>query len=596
MDDLTLEELELVGEFEAAGDGTTALVIGTPGSQSQKAVDERIQGVASDIIGSDPTLIATATAKVDQAISTRDVLTGPDMRSPRLDQESLFDAATLTAAGSVVTGLKGGQLFTAGVHPKTPVRVAAVDARKFLRGGETLPDNDKHCAQRLIQRALRWIVDHPTFGISAVYLPNGVWRLYTDIDVYGMSGIGIVGESEAGTILKPVGAVSAIKARIPSGYEGPDHVDHVYGNLTIDGSLQGGSGSMTNVKGIYIQRMLRPKFFNLTIKNVAATGLGCDFVRDGRAWNLTTHWNGRLILGDSSTGAGVGIATGLSRDESFEIWNLDSRNNRSHGIFLERAGSRLADLPGAPGGHKSFGLQLHGGVLAGNFDGYFGSGGTAARLNDVKILDNRFAGVWVDENDLTLVGDDYLVANGCLIKGNGSDATTGANRAGIRLRKGMGAKFVDCDVTENWWGVKLTDSLFGMLLTFINCRIWLNKLSGMSFTSGSGPHRVRIDGCDVFDNGTAQTGVEGEQDGISFFNRNANDVVITNTRSFDSRAAGQKTQRRGLVTASPAIPAAPSVWGGIPTIAWNDFRGNADASWVDTVSIADRSFIEKNKV
>src|SRR5690606_29141369 len=49
-----------LGEIEAAADVTTAANIAQPGSASQGAVDARIQGVAADIIASDPTIVDAA--------------------------------------------------------------------------------------------------------------------------------------------------------------------------------------------------------------------------------------------------------------------------------------------------------------------------------------------------------------------------------------------------------------------------------------------------------------------------------------------------------------------------------------------------------
>lgn len=71
-----------IGNLPAATDVTTAASIRKAGSQSQGAVDERIQDVAADIIASDPTIIDAAEAAVDTAVASLDVVEHADPGAP----------------------------------------------------------------------------------------------------------------------------------------------------------------------------------------------------------------------------------------------------------------------------------------------------------------------------------------------------------------------------------------------------------------------------------------------------------------------------------------------------------------------------------
>lgn len=92
------DELELIGEFEASGDGTTAANIRQSGSDSRNAVVEVVQPIAADIISSDATVIQAATAAagpgVDAAIADRDLVNGADPRLPEVGDPAVFDVET----------------------------------------------------------------------------------------------------------------------------------------------------------------------------------------------------------------------------------------------------------------------------------------------------------------------------------------------------------------------------------------------------------------------------------------------------------------------------------------------------------------------
>lgn len=87
-----------IGEFEAAGDETTALVIGTSGSAAQAAVDKRVEGPARDAataaITDNPAVAAAAAAAVGDAAASGQLMQTTDPRTltqvDGVDSEGVF--------------------------------------------------------------------------------------------------------------------------------------------------------------------------------------------------------------------------------------------------------------------------------------------------------------------------------------------------------------------------------------------------------------------------------------------------------------------------------------------------------------------------
>ncbi|WP_396645476.1 right-handed parallel beta-helix repeat-containing protein [Microbacterium sp.] len=626
--------LQKLGDFEGAPDEHIEFLLKLAESKARQAVLDLIAPVVAEF----PDVVAAAAAAagpaVDEAVAARDLLASTDPQVPQIvadmawkhaiagsnnmvpfgvdEQDRTFiaefhpsmympdrDSADVTqwalrnpSTGDTPLAYGNRGLFAADIHPNTPLPRHRIYLQESLLPGELLPDDGQRPADALFQRAAARAASLvPFFGPVEVVIPAGRFRLVKGVDVYGMSGVGWAGAGRNDTTLLPCLGASAFIARIPTGYDGPDHEDVSFRDFTIDGAGQGGSGSMTNVKGIYIQRMIRARFENVTIKNVAATGFGVDFLQDAWFINCYAENCGRLIEGDSSTGAGFGFATGLYPVESIRMINCTSRNNRSHGVFLERGASRLAALPGAPGGYRSMGFTMIGCWMEGNYDGYFGSGGTMAVLQGNTFYKNRFAGIFIDENTTTTIADDLTQIRGNVIYGNGWDTTAGTNRGGIRIRGTQVSipPVIDGNVISwnDGWGVKITDNLAGDGLWITRNQIFENLWSGVSVTSGTGPHRARIEDNDVWNNGRGGTGVTGEEDGIVIHNRVMNRTRIIGNRSWDRRSTG-KTQKRGLALTGGNLWTTPRVSG-------NDLDGNATAGLVDELDAATvRTYITDN--
>ncbi|KQT75417.1 hypothetical protein [Microbacterium sp. Leaf436] len=82
--------LEYVDEFAAAGDGTTSLVISTPGSKSRATVEGLISVVAENIITSDPTIKDAAAAAVTTAAAEGRFVKAVDAPSAAGDDGAVY--------------------------------------------------------------------------------------------------------------------------------------------------------------------------------------------------------------------------------------------------------------------------------------------------------------------------------------------------------------------------------------------------------------------------------------------------------------------------------------------------------------------------
>ncbi|WP_382307258.1 right-handed parallel beta-helix repeat-containing protein [Herbiconiux sp. UC225_62] len=486
-------------------------------------------------------------------------------------------------------------------HETVTIERKLHDVRRYLDLGadEQLPNDGILDAQPLIQRAVTAL--HAMYLIDGiprqVYLPLGRWRLNTDINWYGCSGIGLVGAGRTSTTLLPYGPNPAIRGVLTSGYDGPDYYDCVFEDFTIDCANQTAdpSGDSTKVKGIFIQRMIRAWFARVTILHSGATSFGVDFLKQSYFTDCYAIDAGRFITDRKSTGAGFGFATGLWEDESISLVNCISLNCHSHGIFVEKSTSRLSAYPEKPGGYKPIGLRVVNHYAAGCYDGFFASGATAPLLLNCVFAYNDFAGVLIDENTLTLDGDDITQIRGCLIykNGNGIDPNTSAkfiNSGGVVLRKttGLSPKIEENVILENYGpGVRVYGSSAGPALAIRGNQILRNQESGILISSGTGPKRTVIEGNQIFDNGTNASATY--RDGITFVNTILDHLVMVHNNVWDTRAAGSKTQQNGVQTTGTPLWTKPRVQD-------NNFDENAVASMGLSSNQSVTTFVTGNMV
>jgi len=460
------------------------------------------------------------------------------------------------------------------------------DLRSFLLPGEVLPNDGVLDAQPIIQRAIdALMLLVPTVGPVQLYVPEGRYRLNASINWYGHTGVGLAGAGRFETVLLPWGAFSAIAARIETGYIGPDHNDCVFNDFMVDGANQVAdiSGNNTKVKGIYIMRMHRARFERVIVQNVGATGFGCDFMVSSWFSDCHAYNCGRLITGIDSTGAGFGVATGIWINESVTFLNCTAIGNRSAGIFVENSPGRLAGLPDKPGGYQPFGVRLIGCEMRKNYSGYFASGSTAELIQGCQIGENIYAGIWVDQNSLTLNGSAFTRIMGNTIWGNGTDNTI-ASRGGIVVIKctnGSPTIQGNTIIGNHGPGIRVQGSAAGPHMEIRDNLITMNDQSGILITSGTGPIGLVIDNNTCSNNGQDATATY--RDGITIVNCILNRPELTRNRCLDTQTT--KTQQGGI-----AISGAAS-WT-VPRIQGNRVSGNAGTGYANTATIVTSTYVD----
>ncbi|WP_210274182.1 sialate O-acetylesterase [Microbacterium sp. Se63.02b] len=129
-----------IGEFEAAGDLTTAANINQPGAASQAAVDARVQGVAADIIAGDGTVKAAAAAAVTADIATRSIIESKQLGLEDLNAVTapgLYGQATAANATLARNYPMAGGTWTIEVVKVNTTATAVVQRAARVLSGET---------------------------------------------------------------------------------------------------------------------------------------------------------------------------------------------------------------------------------------------------------------------------------------------------------------------------------------------------------------------------------------------------------------------------------------------------------------------------
>lgn len=292
------------------------------------------------------------------------------------------------------------------------------DIRHFLIGAETLDPTGVASIQTVLQRA----VDALTLEYDAlsanikpsgfqIYFPEGYYKTGT---INWKRGVGIKGQSRR-VVFLPTGTF--IVGTSPVGY---DYTDCYFEDFTIDGSAQTSGSYTTNIKGIFIKRLIRSRFERVIIRNTWATGFGVDYLQDVSFTNCEADNCGRGLaaLGTAPTAAsghsGFGIGTGDFTMENVTIIGCVARNCGLNGFFTEELGS----------GSRNRGFRLIGSVAYGNYIGMKDCGSLGPIITGNQFLNNTF-GVSIAETILTpLGGKDGILADN-VIAGNGVGVLVG---------------------------------------------------------------------------------------------------------------------------------------------------------------------------
>jgi hypothetical protein len=346
------------------------------------------------------------------------------------------------------------------------------DLREFRQAGETLVSDGSGPGNNtaILQRA----VDALSTGTKPrmIYAPDGDYILAqsgTDTGVpfavRWKTLVGLVGESTKGTrFLSDASSTPFFAA-----YGNTTLVDVTFRTFTVDCAAQTSGGYTTQLKGMFMQRMLRPHWDRVRIMNSWGTGLGCDALQDYRIDHHIGIGCGRGVGATNSNplnvsgGSGIGIGTGLYQDERGVITSPILLNNGRVGLFYETQPSYT---------YHSRGHAVAGGVAAGNAFGLHDCGCDGLEVTGMALVDNTYAGLLLSGTNLEPNAGYNGHFNGTIAR-NGlvSDPTSGGvvigsapsgryviegqiygNAAGVNTRAdaivGPGIK-IDADVRDN---------------------------------------------------------------------------------------------------------------------------------------------------
>ncbi len=383
------------------------------------------------------------------------------------------------------------------------------DVRSFLINNEVWVTDGSVNMSTILQRAINAAADaYPTAGPIQVFVPDGHYRITTAL--VAKSGVGIVGESTAGTIFLPQGSQSFMNGT--AGSVGTPYVDNVFTNFSIDGSAQTSTAYTTNIKGIYIRHMLRARFQNVNIFNTYATGFGVDYLRDSFFDDCLAEGCGRGLTDPltQSGGSGFGIGTGASLRESVTITGCVASNNGFNGFFTEKQQAFT---------YYSTGFRMIGCHSYGNYNGFKDCGTRGALIIGCQFTENRYAGVSIDSTILAPdAGYEGIVAD-CVISGN--------NTSGI----------------ADGGGVVIGSARLGRY-SIKNNEIFLNTGNGIRI-KGSVASGFNISGNDIYKN-TASGIRSSTVTSLSYWS-------ITRNRCYSNGTDATQTYRSGILIESPMV-------------------------------------------
>jgi hypothetical protein len=319
-----------------------------------------------------------------------------------------------------------------------------------------------------------------------IYCPPGVYRIAGESTSW-RSGVSLQGAGEGATRFVLEGDKPVSLARFIKDEEGASRENHLadccFFNFEIDGSRVKLDKYDPRAKGLDLQYMERATFRDLYIHDTAATGLGCDFLKDSVFEGVYAMRCGRLNDGNQPGGAGIGIGIGgWGPIERTNVTDCIVDGNATHGIFVELQKGMWPP----PRGLKILGCH--------------------ATHNRLGISD------W---------GAEGLVIGDCLMIGN-REAGFSVSARGTGGTAGRGGMLSGCVIDDNADGVSL-DGTPGPY-TLRGNRISNNRRHGYrhwSMKEGDAlPREIALDGNDIYGNGG---------DGIRF-EREAIDACITSNR------------------------------------------------------------------
>jgi hypothetical protein len=321
-----------------------------------------------------------------------------------------------------------------------------------------------------------------------IHCPPGAYRISGDTTVW-RSGVSLTGAGEGATRFvlesdgKPIALAGFTKQQHGASRE--NHLaDCMFFNFEIDGSGVKLDKYDPHAKGLDLQFMVRATFRDLYIHDVAATGLGCDHLKDSVLEGVYAIDCGRLNNGDEPGGAGIGIGVGgWEGIELATVTDCIAHGNATNGVFFELQ----KDMWPPPRGVKILGCHC-----TGNRFGISDWGADGLIVADCVMVENRESGFDVSGRGVAGVAGRGGLLTSCVLDANGKD--------GVCL-----------DGTPGPYTIR-------------GCRISNNRRHGywhwrMKQKEDS-PREIALDGNDIFGNGG---------DGIRF-DRDVVDACLTGNR------------------------------------------------------------------
>jgi len=276
------------------------------------------------------------------------------------------------------------------------------------------------------QPALQELVDELGRACKAdglprvVYCPPGAYRIAGRTTVW-RSGVSLTGAGEGATRFllesdaEPVALAGFTKQQHGASKE--NHLaDCCFFNFEIDGSRVKLPKYEPRAKGLDLQFMVRATFRDLYIHDTAATGLGCDFLKDSVLEGIYAMRCGRMNSGDEPGGAGIGIGIGgWDGIERANVTDCIAADNATNGVFFELQKGMWPPPRG---------LKILGCHCTGNRFGISDWGADGLIVGNCVMLENRESGFDVSGRGVAGVAGRGGLLTGCVLDGSNQDGVS----------------------------------------------------------------------------------------------------------------------------------------------------------------------------
>ena len=463
-----------------------------------------------------------------------------------------FDVGKVIAVSGAGAGSRALVTTIAAFTDSTHVTLAAT-ASNTLSGANYAYGTDDSTS---IQNAVNAAFNSPA-NSGTVFLRPGIYVLSTGIN--WKSRVSLLGSGVGATVLMPIntststlGPGSAIYG-LSAGSPATPYTDCEFRHFEIDGIYQAGSSFSVGVKGIYIQYMMRPLFFDLYIHDTMATGLGVDFLGDCKINGVNVNGCGRGGSTTTAGSSGIGIGTGggnlgfLSNGVSASmrgsgiITNCHAFNNKRYGIFIES--QNLSDDGWTVSNCKA------------EKNGFAGIGVAGSDRSDVVIgndcNNNAGYGIYIGADTITPKDAPYQF----LVSGNNCHSNVGAQicvdwryvsaaNSFVKSARGVIQGNI-CSPTSstlptNTHGIQvLVAATYGLSdLDICDNQIQGNRYHGITISGAGTVDRLSLRGNKIYNNSQSAAGTYNAFDltGPTFTN-----LLVTDNECYDNQA----TQTQG---------------------------------------------------